>query len=53
MKQEGEQQKQLESRTPERRMPELKPPLSQEEVRRQLGWGLVLLEQKMNGRRQP
>jgi hypothetical protein len=55
MKHENEQQQQkkqqLESRTSERRSPELKLPLSQEEVRRQLGWGLVLLGQKINARR--
>ena len=52
MKHEGEQRKQLESRTPERRSAQLKLPLSQEEIRRQLGWGLVLLEQKVIARRQ-
>ncbi len=53
MEHENEQHKHLESRSPERRSPEIKPLLSQEEIRRQLGWGLVLLGQKIGARRQP
>lgn len=35
----------------ERRSQEVKPPPTPEEVRRQLGWGLMAFDQKMQGGR--
>lgn len=34
----------------ERRSQEVKPPPSPEEIRRQLGWGLMMFEQRGTGR---
>ena len=53
MERQNQQRQQLESRNLERRSQEIKPAPTQEEIRRQLGWGLVLLGQKIGAARHP